>query len=231
MPNNNIADRVGVNLSGYQPLAPPPVSQQQEQPLLPVRDSKLRFSAPNIPGAFPSSDTLIGYHLGGMIPQWRIPTAPNQSGSSSTTSTATVISTGSGSSTTTNLAPKAQSASVATSVLSPLGQFTGSLTMAKAFIVLSVSVNAAARVRLYSTISSQTTDLSRPQTQGPGFGTEQGIIGDIVFTAAPAVWMCENMIGANGGSPQIPTAYLTVDNLGSAVMAINVSISYVPLQS
>ncbi len=224
-----IEDRVGLDLSGYAPATPPPVSQQQEQPLLPVRDSKLRFSAPNIPGSFPSSDTLIGYHMGGMIPQWRIPTAPTQSGSSTTTSAATVIS--SGSSTTTNNPPVAQTTSVATSVLSPAGQFTGVATMAKAFIVLSISVNAAARVRLYSTASAQTVDLARPQTQGPGFGTEQGIIGDVVLTNAPVTWFAENMVGANEDNPQSATCYVTCDNLTSSSMAIQISITYVPLQS
>jgi hypothetical protein len=209
-------------------VTPPASSQQQEQPLLPVRDSKLRFSAPNIPGSFPSSDTLIGYHMGGMIPQWRIPTAPTQQ-SSSTSSTAktTVVST----STTTNNPPVAQTASVTTPVLSPGSQFTGVVTMAKAFIVLSISVNAAARVRLYSTASAQTVDKSRPQTQGPGFGTEQGIIGDVVLTTAPTVWYCEDMVGANSDTPQSAAIYVTVDNLTTSSMAISVSISYVPLQS
>ncbi len=225
-----IADHIGLDTSGYTPATPPPVSQQQEQPLLPVRDSKLRFSAPNIPGSFPSSDTLVGYHLGGMIPQWRIPTAPTQQSSgSSTTTAATVFS--SGSSSTTNNPPVAQTTSVTTSVLSPAGQFTGVATMAKAFIVLSISVNAAARVRLYSTASAQTVDLARPQTQGPGFGTEQGIIGDVVLTTTPVTWYAENMVGANEDNPQSGTAYVTVDNLTSSSMAISVSITYVPLQS
>src|SRR5271168_329626 len=95
---NNISGRVGVDTSGYVSAPPPASTQQQEQPLLPVRDSKLRFSAPNIPGAFPSSDTLTGFHMGGMIPQWRIPTAPNQiTGNLATTASGTVISSSSSS--------------------------------------------------------------------------------------------------------------------------------------
>jgi hypothetical protein len=110
----------------------------------------------------------------------------------------------------------AQTASAATSVLNPAGQFTGVVTLAKAFIVLSISVNAAARVRLYSTAAAQTVDKSRPQTQGPGFGTEQGIIGDVVLTTAPTVWYCEDMIGANSDSPQSASAYITVENIGAS---------------
>jgi len=103
--------------------------------------------------------------------------------------------------------------------------------MAKSYIVLAVSVNSAARVRLYSTASAQTLDLSRPITQGAGFGTEQGIVGDIVLDTAPVTWEAQNMTGVNGDSPQSGTAYLTVDNLSSSSAAVNVSVVYVPLQS
>ena len=227
---DNIASHLNINTSGYTPVASPPATQLQEQPLIPTRSPLLRFSAPNIPGSFPSFDTLTGYHMGGKIPQWRIPTVPTQTGatSSSTAAAPTVISS---SSTSTNNPPKAQTASVTTSVLSPAGQFTGVISMAKAFIVLSISVNSAARVRLYSTAAAQNVDKSRPQTQGPGFGTEQGIIGDVVLTSAPTVWYTENMTGTNGDSPQSTAAYLTVDNLTASSMAVNVSIVYVPLQS
>jgi hypothetical protein len=228
---DNIASHLDVNTSGYSTVpAPPPSNVQIEQPLLPVRDSKLRFSAPNIPGSFPSSDTLIGYHLGGMIPQWRIPTVPTQSSSGSGATTTTTVISSSSSSSTSN-PPKSQTASVTTAVLSPASQFTGVVTMAKAFIVLSISVNAAARVRLYSTAAAQNVDKSRPITQGPGFGTEQGIIGDVVLTNTPVVWYTENMVGANGNNPQNASIYCTVDNLTASSTAIQVSISFVPLQS
>lgn len=107
----------------------------------------------------------------------------------------------------------------------------GVITMAKAFVVLSVSVNTAARVRLYGTASSQTTDLARPITQGPGFGTEQSIIGDMVLDTAPVVWQAVDMVGANGDSPQSTAVYLTVDNLSVMSTDATVTIVYVPLQS
>ena len=227
-----ISDHIGVDTSGYKPVAvPPPSNAQLEQPLLPVRDSKLRFSAPNIPGAFPSSDTLIGYHLGGQYPQYRIPVPPAQTGgSTTTTSTGTAIVSGGGTSTTNNPA-KAQTASITTPVLSPGGQFTGQLTMAKAFLVLQVTVNSAARIRLYGSASSQITDLSRPVTNGPGFGTEQSIIGDIVLDTAPIVWQAVDMVGYNSDNPQSTAAYISVDNLSQASAAVQVSITYVPIQS
>ena len=229
-----IASLQNLDLSGFtRELPSPPASTQQlEQPLLPTRSPLLRFSAPYLAGTLPSSDTLTGFHLGGQIPQWRIPVPPPiLTGNVATSTATTTVIAGSSTSTTTNLPAKSATTSVTTPTLSPAGQFTGVLTMAKAFIVLSVSVNAAARVRLYSTASAQTTDLSRPITQGAGFGTEQGIIGDMVLDTAPVVWQAIDMVGTNGNSPQTTTAYITVDNLGASSSAINVGIVFVPLQS
>lgn len=222
------------NLPGYTRVVPasPPANFEPGQSLAPPRDSTARFNAAPIPGLiFSSPDQLRGFHLGGMIPQYRtiLPAQNNNSGTSSGTATSVVTS--GGSSGGTSNPPKAQTASITTSVLSPGGQFTGSLSMAKSYIVLFVSVNTAARVRLYSTAAAQTVDLSRPITSGAGFGTEQGIVGDMVLDTAPVVWEAQNMTGVNGDSPQGATAYLTCDNLSSSSTAINVSVVYVPLQS
>jgi hypothetical protein len=226
-----IAESTGTDISGYTYTLPgPPATQFQDQPLLPTRDSKLRFTPPYLPGIFPSSDALLGYHLGGMMPQYRIPVPPQATAQGASTSTATAIVTTSSSSSTNNPA-KAQTASLTTLTLNPGDQFTGVLTMAKAFVVLTVTVNVPARVRLYSTVSAQTADLTRPFTQGPGYGTEQGIIGDIVLDTAPAIWQAVNMVGANGDSPQSATIYCTVDNISNASETVTASVVYVPVQS
>ena len=225
-----ISDRVGVDTSGYQPIVvPPPSNAQLEQPLLPVRDSKIRFSAPNIPGSFPSSDTLIGYHLGGQIPQYRIPVPPSQTSGGASTATASIVS--SSSSTTTNNPPIAQTTSATTSVLSPGGEFQGVIHMAKAFVVLTVTVSIAARVRFYGTNMAQIIDAGRPISQGPGFGTEQNIVGDIVLDTPPVVWQAVDMVGANGDNPQSTAVYITVDNLSNMSTAVTVSVVFVPIQS
>lgn len=226
-----IEQATSVDTTGFTRTLPanPPASES-EQKLLPSRDSMLRFSAPFLPGTFPSSDTLRGYHLGGMIPQYRVPVPAQASagGAGATTSTTTVTTT----STVTNNPAKAQTAAISTTVLNPGGQYTGVLTMAKAFVVLSVAVSAAARVRLYGTVSAQTTDLTRPITQGPGFGTEQGIIADWNLDTAPIVYAGDpNPVGANGDSPQSSSIYLTVDNIGLASTTIAISVVYVPIQS
>ena len=103
--------------------------------------------------------------------------------------------------------------------------------MAKAFVVLTVTVSIAARVRFYGTNMAQIIDAGRPISQGPGFGTEQNIVGDIVLDTPPVVWQAVDMVGANGDSPQTTAIYLTVDNLSNMSTAITVSVTYVPIQS
>lgn len=220
-----------IDLAKFERMPTPHANFQSDQSMQPRRDSTGRFNAAPIPGIiFSSPDQLRGFHLGGIIPQWRtiLPPPNNNAGGSSTGGTTVVSSSSSGS---TNNPPASKTASITTSVLSPAGQFTGSLSMAKSYIVLSVSVNSAARVRLYSTASAQTVDLIRPITQGAGFGTEQGIVGDIVLDTAPVVWEAQNMTGVNGDSPQASTSYITVDNLSISSMAVTVSVVFVPLQS
>ena len=103
--------------------------------------------------------------------------------------------------------------------------------MAKAFVLLTVSLSAAARIELYSTLAAQTSDLHRPSTVGPGFGVEQGIITDIVLDTAPYVWQAVNVIGANADTPQTQNVYISVTNLSAASQTYVVSIQFVPVQS
>lgn len=222
----SISDRIGTDLSGYMPAAPPPATQQQEQPLLPTRSPLLRFPAPYLAGTFPSSDTLLGYHLGGQIPQWRIPVPPpvlTGNAVSTAVGTTTVISGGS-STTTTKLVQKSQS--VTTPTISPGQTFTGSVTLSTAYALNSISTAVPARIRLYTTASAQSTDLTRPVTQGAGFGTEQGLVCDVNLDTAPVVWTLDPVpvaIGTNAAS------FISVTNLGSSSAVLNVTLNFVVL--
>jgi hypothetical protein len=227
-----LSDLTGVDMSSFERVSSqtPPPDFQPDKSMLPPRDSRLRFTAPYLPGIFPSSDNLISFHLGGKIPQYRIP-VPAQAAAqgAATTSTSTAIV--SSSSSTTNNPSTSKTVSITTSVLSPGQIYTGIITMAKAFVLLNLSANDPARIELYSTLNGQTADLHRPATQGPGYGTEQAIITDIVLDTAPYIWQAVNVIGANGDSPQNQNIYLSVTNLSNASQAYVVSISYVPVQS
>jgi hypothetical protein len=229
-----IDETLNVDRSKYTsaPPSPPPSEAMPEPAPLPVRSPLLRFTSPYLPGTFPSSDNLTGYHIGGKAPQYRIPIpaqAPAQG--SGSTSASTVVVTSSSSGGVTNNPATSNTASISTPTLSPGAVYTGVITMAKAFVVLTVSVNAAARIELYSTLAAQTSDLARPSTKGPGYGTEQGIIADFVLDTVPVVWQAVGVVGANGDNPQSKNVYISVTNLSNASQAYIVSIQYVPVQS
>jgi hypothetical protein len=226
-----IEDTLNIDLSNYTSVpAPPPAESMPTQGLLPTRNPMMRFASPYLPGIFPSSDNLIGYHIGGKAPQYRIPVpaqAPAQGAGSTSTSSVVVTS----SSSTTNNPATSQTVSISTATISPGATYTGIITMAKAFVLLTLSLSAAARIELYGTLNAQTADLHRPPTIGPGFGVEQGIITDIVLDTAPYVWQAVNVIGANADTPQTQNIYISVTNLSAASQAYVVSIQYVPIQS
>jgi hypothetical protein len=227
-----IEETLNVDRSRYTsvPPSPPPSQTMPEPSPLPVRSSLLRFTSPYLPGTFPSSDNLTGYHIGNKAPQYRIPVpaqAPAQ-GAGSTGTTTTIVTSNSS---TTNNPATSQTTSISTATISPGATYTGVITMAKAFVLLNLSVSDAARIELYSTLAGQTSDLHRPSTQGPGYGTEQAIITDIVLDTAPFVWQAVNVVGANGDTPQSQNIYISVTNLTNASQTYVISIQYVPVQS
>ena len=122
-----IKDMTGVNLSGYipAPVTPPP-DFQPEQSLLPRRSPLLRSSAIYIPGTFPSSDSLTGYHIGGVIPQYRSPLPPpaTAQGAGSTTNQNILINSPTSSSSTTVISNAGiiQSASLSLPTMNPGGR-------------------------------------------------------------------------------------------------------------
>ena len=231
-----IKDHIGIDTSGYAPIqTPPPSNSQLEQPLLPVRDSKLRFSAPNIPGSFPSSDTLVGYHMGGMIPQWRIPTAPSQSsgGSGTTITNAAIVSSTNTNTTSVSKFGVISSATFHVPVLSPGGIYTGSLgLLGEGWIFFGFTCSFPMRVRAYGTQTSQTTDLTRPITQGPGFGTSEDIIFDVNLTTLPTIWdFTPTVMGVNNNPGTSQLIYLTITNNSAASSSGLVTLTYAPIAS
>jgi hypothetical protein len=193
-----------------------------EPSLVPRRSPALRAPAIFIPGTFPSSDSLTGYHIGSIVPQYRAPLPPQASAGGSGTRRARPRTT----------QPKAQTVAITTSVIPASGRFTGTLAMAKGFMVLSFSTDGPARIRLYSTAAAQSADANRPATVAPGLGTNTYLIGDVYLDTAPYFWPASNMVGYNGDAPQTGNVYCTLDNLSTSVsMPYTLSIQFVPLQS
>ena len=228
-----ISDRVGIDTAGYSPVqaAPPPSTQQLEQPLMPTRNPFLRFSAPNIPGSFPSSDTLRGFHLGGQIPQYRIPVSPaaSASGTGSTTSNVAVIN--NNQNVTVSQLGIIQNATFNIPPISPGGLYTGSLTLnGEGWLLYTISCSYLMRVRGYSTANAQITDQTRPITQGPGFGTEQDVVFDVNLDTLPAQWdFTAPVIAVNQNPGVSQLLYITVTNNSASISAGSFTLEYAPI--
>ncbi len=230
-----IAESQNVDTSGYARIVPsviPPPKHPEN--LLVQRSANQICSLPNLPGTFPSTDNVVGFGLAGKIPQWRaaIPN-PNTTGSGGGAAVAatTIISTA-GSNTTTNNPPIAKAASAMAPPLNPGQSFTGTVLLAKSFYLLSVSVSSPVRVELYSTSAARASDMSRSATTPPGYGNEQGLIGDFNLPNAPTTWATDPaVIGGNGDTPQSNVIYLTITNISGSSATPAVTFSYVPLQA
>ena len=102
--------------------------------------------------------------------------------------------------------------------------------MSSAFNVLGISVSNPARVRLYATAVSQTSDVTRPSTTAPAFEVTQGLICDVTVDTAPWSWVMTPVpTGANGDFPRMANIYCTVDNADMASEAFTISVQYVQL--
>jgi hypothetical protein len=229
-----IEDLTGLNFEGYQRVVPsPPPAFEVDKSLLPARDPKLRFSAPFLPGTFPSSDTLRGFHLGGVIPQYRIPVPAQASaqGAGGTMNT-TIISTSSSSSSSTvpSTLGIIQSASFNIPALNPGDTYSGSLPMVgEGWLLYTLSATFLMRVRGYATPEAQTIDLTRPATQAPGFGTAQDIIFDVVMDTSPQWDFTPPIVGVNQVEGESQLLFVTIDNLSNSSVSGSVTIQYAPI--
>ena len=236
MPLPPIKEMIGVDLSGYipAPVTPPP-NFQAEQSLLPARSPLLRATAIYIPGTFPSSDSLTGYHIGGVIPQFRSPLPPPASaqGAGSTTNINANINASNSTSnvTITSNLGVIQSASFNIQPLNPGQTYAGSVTMVgEGWLFYALSPTFLMRVRGYGCSAGQASDLARPITQGPGFGTEQDIIFDVVMDTTLGWDFTPGVVGTNQVEGESQLLFVTVDNVSSSSQnAGSVSIKYAPI--
>jgi hypothetical protein len=234
-----IEDSLNIDTSGFERFFPkePPVSSTVQQALIPDRSVFIRCPLPNIPGSVVNPDSLRALYQGGAFPQNRAfnpAVAQSPSGSASTLvfSATTASSSSSSSSASTNNPPAEQTAFIATPPMNPGDVFRGTILLAKSFHGIQIAVNNPARVRLYATANDQNADLSRIATDAPGLGNEQGIVFDVSLDTTPVAWQFPvSTDGSNGDSPRTNIFYITVDNIGSGSNVINISITYIPMQS
>jgi hypothetical protein len=155
-----------------------------------------------------SSDALREMYLGGKIPQFRLFNATATTGGSTTVNETVNVaaSSPSGGGSSSGTLPSLQVV-FKTPQLPPGNQFTGSVSMAAAFQLLSVAANAACRVELYGTALAQVSDLLRGVDVPPPAGTMQNLISDVALDTSPYQWAYQNRIGANADHPQTATTF------------------------
>ncbi len=224
-----------VPVSSATDLTPPPFTSPDT--LYSIRsNTNLRSPSPPINV---SPDNLRQYYRGGQAPQYRVLSPPTlaQQGQTSVGGTVTnvvgIVSGTSGTTTVISTPPTAQTVGFVTPALLVGQIFTTVIQIAKAFDVLGFGVSAPARIRLYKTAQTQAADSSRSLTQRIPLGTQHGIICDMQLQQPNELsWKnSPDFPGSNGDSPQTPSVYLTVTNIGAAVAAISLTITYVSWES
>jgi hypothetical protein len=215
----------------YQPSAPtgpmPPANPEWQ----PRYNANMRCPVP--PSPF-NTDSSQQFYRGNTLPQFRAFAPSTLTGATGTGSGGSVTNTSvteqNSTTNTVTLTPK--TASSTTAVISSGQNFTAVVPMARMFALQTVTASGAARIRVYATASAQTTDLSRPSTQAPSYGTTQGLIAGVVLNTAPYIWLfTPPAIGTNGNTPITPLAYVTITNLAGMSGTITVTFTFLPLQS
>lgn len=214
------------------PLPPIPSTGKQDDPGQYIR-------CPIPPIGLGPTDNLRQFYNGGRVPQYRaqmtrsaLPGGGNSGGSSTITTvvaeTPSVPSGGGGVSTNGIF-----TASINTPVLNQNQTYSGTIVLAKTYIILKVGVTAAARVRVYVTQSFATNDIGRSAATPVSLGLQNGIVGDWLLQASSEFsWLCSPApVGYNGDEPTTSTAYITVTNPNASSNSIQVSLTYATLES
>lgn len=216
-----------------QPKPPIPSSGLQNDPGQYIR-------CPIPPIGLGPSDTLRQFYNKGAVPQYRaqmtrsaLPGGGSTGGSSSSTtfvsSAAEIVPSGGGGGTTNGIF----TSSITTPVLNQNQSYSGTILLSRTYAVLTVTVNVAARIRLYINKSSAANDLGRPATTPVTLGLQTGIVGDwLLQVPTEFVWLCSPApLGYNADQPIDSAGYITVTNPSASSSAIQVSMVYANLES
>ena len=122
-----------------------------------------------------------------------------------------------------------QTLSGVTSSLANSASGTFTITGYKSYALLKVQTSAAAWVRIYSSLASQTSDASRTSFTDPLPGS--GVIAEIITTGASTQIITPAALGFNDDSPATSTIYLRVTNQSGATAAITVTLTALQLEA
>lgn len=150
---------------------------------------------------------------------------------------ATVVADTSGTTTTTTtvISPTRTSAAISGGTLASVAAaatVTGTLTMAKSFMLQQVVSTFKVRVRLYSTAAARDADVNRANSQQIAPGTQHGMICDLYLnTADKLTWVMSPAVDGSDMDAGTATIYFSVTNLETTTKSLSVTFTYLPLET
>lgn len=226
-----LSEILGKSMKGFAPIEQaPPIPAPVSLPGQTTRKSNPSIRSP-LPPINANPDDLRQFEDGNSsIPRRRVLPLPVNNGLGGTTINNTSVLSESGSSSSAS-SLSAKTVSYKTALLNS-GQTSSSvITMAKSFQLISCVANAECDMRLYGSAAAQAADSAR-QTDAP-LAAEllNNLVTNVVFDTAPFSWQWQNRVGVNSNNPQTTSVYITVVNTAAAQAVIQITFTYLPLES
>lgn len=104
----------------------------------------------------------------------------------------------------------------------------GSLDLGRCFVLLAVSTNFAARVRVYASQSYRGADADRPSNVAPS--GDHGLLLELITTPTDLDWTLSPMVFAGILDEGEPNTYISVTNLSNIAQAPQISFTNMVLE-
>lgn len=116
---------------------------------------------------------------------------------------------------------------------------TGTVAMAKAFMLLGINAGNPVRLRMYSTAAARTADAARSNLYPTTPGTQNGVICDMYLDTSDKYtnWMCSpaifgfNWDGTPPGSTQVTSIYYSITNITGGSLTYSIDLKFVQMES
>lgn len=104
-----------------------------------------------------------------------------------------------------------------------------SVVIAKGYAIYKIATSGASWVRVYTNIAARSADASRSQFNDPQPGS--GVIAEVITTGANTIIISPGAIGFNDESPVSNSIPVCIQNLTGSTTNIQVTITYLGLES
>lgn len=228
-----LKDALRTNLDGFgpapdRPTLPPPTFMPGKGSFNPNPSIRCPLPPFNV-----DIDTLRQYDGdNGESPKRRIiplPVATQVNGGGSSVVNQTIITSGGSSSGGGTLTAK--SVVYLSPVLAPGDFDQQTITMAKSFQLILADANSPCEMRLYGSALGQAADVGRALDAPVPAEVFNDLITDLVLDTPPYDWSWQNRVGVNTDLPQDTHAFITVWNTATVPAQIQITITYLPLES